>query len=76
MHLDDACQLFSCVQNLLLASSYPSNKSDVRKKGRPTISLSKVINLLLQLTSQLACVSHLRHSISFTDEQSNATGKL
>ena len=73
MHLDDACEPLSCVQNLLLAPHYPSNKSDVRRKGRPTISLSKVINLLLQLTSQLACVSHLYHVVTITDVQLNAT---
>lgn len=59
MHLDQACKPLSCVQDLLLASNHPPNKSDMRRKGRPTISASKVINLLLQLTTQFACVSQL-----------------
>lgn len=59
MHLNNACKPLSCVHNLLLASSHSPNKSDVRRKGRRTISISKVINLLLQLTTQFACVSQL-----------------
>lgn len=47
MHLDDACKPLCCVKNLLLTSSNPSNKSNVRGKGRPAISLSKVVDLLL-----------------------------
>lgn len=76
MHLDDACKPLSCVHNLLLASGYPSNKSDVRRKGRAAISLSKVINFLLQLISQLACVSQMRWIVFIADVQWSATSSL